>query len=80
MAEAGTQITTTVKPWYKSWTVWYNVLTTAADVGATAAGVPIPISPKKIQLFNAGINILLRLFKSKHPLNTNPNPDGGNST
>lgn len=65
---------TTVKPWWKSWTVHFNVvalLTIALElIGDPVIGAFIAryITAEQLVLFTSIVNIFLRVFKTKGPV------------
>jgi len=55
------------KPWYQSWTIWFNLLVFAIAVIHQLAGI-IPISPVVLGYADVIGNILLR-FKTDSGIN-----------
>lgn len=62
------------KPWYASWTVWFNALSIIAvllaDIVDANSGLNLPqgFVERAMQAL-AAINIVLRVFKTTQPIN-----------
>lgn len=52
------------KPWYKSWTIWINVLLAIVDFANALAQI-VPIPPGFLTMLGALVNIILRFQTSK---------------
>jgi hypothetical protein len=68
--ETPTTVTVKKKPWYKSKTIWANLIGTGIEVVSTTAGLPIP--PKTLTYISFVGNILLRLISKSKITATNP--------